>query len=560
MFRRSSNTYRVGAFVLLLSASTHPSRNAFAREDRPKEKSHWNVAIVVHDQVELLDFAGPGEVFASAAQGRAFRVYTVAGSKQQITSERFLAVAPKYSIADCPKPDIVVIPGGNTPVLLNDKTMMNWLRATAQDAQIVMSVCTGAFALADLGLLDGREATTHWSALASLKSRYPKVTVRDNRRIVDNGKVITTAGVSAGIDGSLYVVARLCGLEAARRTARYMEYNWDEKLAPPSSTDKLKSPEEQAREYWFAGEWAKAAEAYQEFVKQHPHDAIAFLRLGTSQMRTGKWSQALASLEQSVHLDQDDGETLAALGRVQLQLKQAAKAAASYEKAIALGVHEFNTVYNLACAYALAGEKGKALTALEQTFGEGRGDIQHALLDPDLLSLRKEPRFRELFRKYPRSVQRITTPDEPGQPLTLRGTVRDGQGHPVAGALLKVFQADAAGRYTTDAAMDEPNARIFAYLCSDSSGRFELSTVRPGGYADSVTLNGVQRQIPAHIHINITAPSYQARAVQIVFADDPRLDAYWKEWAKKRGHPVVRLEKDATGKVRGECELILVPE
>src|SRR5262249_26770518 len=158
-----------------------------------------------------------------------------------------------------------------------------------------------------------------------------------------NGKVITTAGVSAGIDGALYVVARLCGLEAARRTARYMEYHWDEKLAPPPSTEKLKSPEDQAREYWFAGEWAKAAEAYQEFVKQHRHDAIAFLRLGTSQMHTGQWPQALASLEQSVHLDQGDGETLATLGRVQLQLKQAAKAAASYENAIALGVHEFNT-------------------------------------------------------------------------------------------------------------------------------------------------------------------------------------------------------------------------
>src|SRR5262249_16245961 len=156
--------------------------------------------------------------------------------------------------------------------------------------------------------------------------------------------------------------------------------------------------DQQAREYWFASQWPEAAKTYQELVEQNPQDALLRLRLGVSQMRTSRWPEALANLEQALRLGRDDSETYALLGPPQLQLKQAAQAARSYAEALARGVHQWETRYNFACACALAGEKDKALAALEQAFAEDRGDLQHALLDPDLLSLRNEPRFRALFR------------------------------------------------------------------------------------------------------------------------------------------------------------------
>jgi transcriptional regulator GlxA family with amidase domain len=107
-----------------------------------------------------------------------------------------------------------------------DKRVLDWINQSSPQAEAVVSVCTGAFVLANAGLLDGKEATTHWSAVARLRQQFPKITVRENRRFVDNGKVVTAAGVSAGIDASLHMVERLLGKETARETARYMEYNW----------------------------------------------------------------------------------------------------------------------------------------------------------------------------------------------------------------------------------------------------------------------------------------------------------------------------------------------
>ena len=186
------------------------------------------VAIFVHDGVELLDFAGPGEVFA-AARGKGnkrFRVVTVAAQKTAITSQGFLKVVPQHSFADCPQPDVLVLPGGATRRALQDKGLVPWVRRVAKKTEVVMSVCTGALILAEAGLLDGLEATTHFSALDALRAKAPKTVVRSDRRIVDNGAIVTTAGVSAGIDGALHVVARLLGDEAATRCARYMEYRW----------------------------------------------------------------------------------------------------------------------------------------------------------------------------------------------------------------------------------------------------------------------------------------------------------------------------------------------
>ena len=191
--------------------------------------SMQNVAILIWDGVELLDFAGPGEVFSSARDKNgkaAFRVYTVASSEQPILSQGFLTVTPQFTIDNCPEPDIVVLPGGGVGGARRDEDLMNWIAGTEGSASVHLSVCTGAYILAELGWLDGKEATTHWSAIRGLRELASETKVVENVRFVDQGAVITSAGVSAGIDSSLHLVARLLGHESAKKTARYMEYLW----------------------------------------------------------------------------------------------------------------------------------------------------------------------------------------------------------------------------------------------------------------------------------------------------------------------------------------------
>jgi transcriptional regulator GlxA family with amidase domain len=184
-----------------------------------------NVAILIWDRVELLDFAGPGEVFAAAGGDGVFNVYTVGPTRASIVSQGFVTVTPEYGFGDSPKPDIIVVPGGGTSSIRDNPEMMAWFKDVAQGAEVVMSVCTGAFVLLDAGLLDGREATTWHGRIEDLREAAPKTVVHADTRFVDNGVVITTAGISAGIDGALHVVSRLLGEAEARSTARYMEYD-----------------------------------------------------------------------------------------------------------------------------------------------------------------------------------------------------------------------------------------------------------------------------------------------------------------------------------------------
>ncbi len=209
----------------------------------PLSPATRNVAIVLYEGVELLDFAGPGEVFAAAAVGGhpAFNVYTVATSKAPLVSQGFVKIVPEFTIDDAPHPDLIVVPGGRSGALTNDARFMAWARKAFEGAEVSMSVCTGAFVLAKAGFLDRRVATTWFGAIEQLRKAAPTATVQEGRRFVDQGRIVTTAGVSAGIDGALHVVARLLGRSVADQTARYMEYRWSpeaylvETYASPSS-------------------------------------------------------------------------------------------------------------------------------------------------------------------------------------------------------------------------------------------------------------------------------------------------------------------------------------
>jgi protocatechuate 3,4-dioxygenase beta subunit len=151
----------------------------------------------------------------------------------------------------------------------------------------------------------------------------------------------------------------------------------------------------------------------------------------------------------------------------------------------------------------------------------------------------------------------LATPDEPGTRLTVSGVVRGKDGKPIAGAEIHAYQTDNRGWYTPAKPMDEPHARLSGHLRTDAEGRFELRTIRPGRYPWTAHIGGSERHIPAHIHLDITAPGQGEHRFQLVFADDPLLtDSYWKDWIKRHGHPV--LEPHASGPgIAGDAIVIL---
>jgi putative intracellular protease/amidase len=179
-------------------------------------------AILIFDGVEIIDYTGPYEIFGAAG----FDVYTVAKTKDQITTAMGMTVVPKYSFADVPQPDVLVVPGGGVKGAQGDGATLTWIKDETAKIRHTMSVCNGSFILASAGLLDGLSATTTNGNIPRLRTQFPKINVVDDQRYVDNGKIITTAGLSAGIDGALHVVELLMGKGAAQQTALVEEYDW----------------------------------------------------------------------------------------------------------------------------------------------------------------------------------------------------------------------------------------------------------------------------------------------------------------------------------------------
>lgn len=190
------------------------------------------LAILIFDDVEVLDFCGPFEVFSVAnrfTDPAPFNVFTVAEKAGPIVARNGLSVNPHYRLSDCPHADLLLVPGGQgTRREMHNQVLIDWIGQAAGKAELVMSVCTGALLLGKAGLLDGLEATTHHGSFDLLRQVAPQTTVHEDRRFVDNGRVICSAGIAAGIDMSLHVVGRLLGKEVAHKTARQMEYSWKE--------------------------------------------------------------------------------------------------------------------------------------------------------------------------------------------------------------------------------------------------------------------------------------------------------------------------------------------
>ncbi|EOG8710398.1 TPA: DJ-1/PfpI family protein [Bacillus paranthracis] len=191
----------------------------------------WSVGIFLFNEVEVLDFAGPFEVFSitKVHEEKPFTVYTVSQNGEMITARNGLKVNPDYSIKDLPPVDILIIPGGKGArenEVKND-IIINWIRQQMKEVKLITSVCTGALLLAKAGLLDGLKATTHWASIQTFKKDFPNVEVMENVKFVDEGHIITSAGISAGINMSFHIVKNLLGVEIAEETAKNMEYDID---------------------------------------------------------------------------------------------------------------------------------------------------------------------------------------------------------------------------------------------------------------------------------------------------------------------------------------------
>ncbi|SCX39266.1 DJ-1/PfpI family protein [Variovorax sp. EL159] len=192
------------------------------------------VLILAYDGVEALDFAGPFEVFTTASRvsqrmqpGTAapFEVASVAQASP-VQARAGLRLLADHTLEDSPKADVLIVPGGVVDVPMACPDTLRWIAKSAAGAQLVASVCTGAFLLAKSGVVTREAVTTHWEDIADLRAQFPRLDVREGVRWVDSGRVVSSAGISAGIDMSLHLVERLAGRELAERTARQMDYAW----------------------------------------------------------------------------------------------------------------------------------------------------------------------------------------------------------------------------------------------------------------------------------------------------------------------------------------------
>jgi len=277
---------------------------------------------------------------------------------------------PEFSIDDAPVPDVIVIPGGNTDKLLESAKFMTWLKAAQPKAEITLTVCTGAFTVAKLGLLDGKQVTTFYGAIEGLRREAPKAMVIDGRRFVDNGTIITTAGVSAGIDGALHTVARLLGRSVADQTARYMEYHWTPEpylakdyvyLNP--SLDAEGRRMQQGQLFEDEKSFAEAAGIYRAMTERDPKDGFAWYRLGRS---------------------------LQAAGQLEASLPASTRAAEFADV-------RSDALYNIACVYALQGKTNDAIGQIEKAVAAGFNAKWLLKGDPDLASIRADARFQKIM-------------------------------------------------------------------------------------------------------------------------------------------------------------------
>lgn len=194
-------------------------------------KKQWIMGILLFNEVEVLDFAGPFEVFSITtlpeSDKKPFIVKTISETKNIITARNGLKIKPDYNFNDNVNFDILIIPGGYgaEEIEINNVKVIEWIKNQFNKVQILASVCTGSFLLGKTGLLDNKNATTHWMDIKKFQDEFPKIKVHENVKYIDEDKIITSGGVSAGINMSFYIIKKLLNKEIAQNTAKRMEYD-----------------------------------------------------------------------------------------------------------------------------------------------------------------------------------------------------------------------------------------------------------------------------------------------------------------------------------------------
>jgi len=213
-FVHNHKIYLMACMDCLAAAKANPDAVG-----KPSDNKH-TVAIFIFPGAEIIDYAGPWEVFGGAG----FDVFTVAATGGSFRSSMGQTLTPDYTFENCPPAEILLLPGGAVSRLPKDDPTIKWIQEKSKQSAYTMSVCNGAFWLADAGLLDGKSATTIKHRIPQLTQQFPNVKVLSDQRFVDNGTIITTAGLSAGIDGALHMVSKILGEDAAQQVATGLEY------------------------------------------------------------------------------------------------------------------------------------------------------------------------------------------------------------------------------------------------------------------------------------------------------------------------------------------------
>ncbi len=188
-----------------------------------------NIGILLYEEVEVLDFAGPFEVFSTASRLKddiPFKPFLLAQDNTPVSARGGFLAMPNYTFSIHPSLDILVVPGGDHTMQMDNRSCLNWVKTVSERCQLVASVCTGVFLLAQAGVAKDETVTTHWQDIELLREQFPKLNVVEDKAWVDCGALVTSGGISAGIDMSLHLVSKLVSPELAEQTARQMEYNW----------------------------------------------------------------------------------------------------------------------------------------------------------------------------------------------------------------------------------------------------------------------------------------------------------------------------------------------
>jgi len=481
-----------------------------------------NIAFLVWEGVELIEFAGPAQMFYFTP---GYREYTVSETRKPIHSY-FVTMTPEYTYDDCPKPDVIVIPAGGRHAR-SDK-LYQWLQKYVPQAEAVLSVCNGSVILANSGVLDGQAATTPMGNLDDLRIVGKDVTPLLGRRFVESGKFVTCDSYYAGVDGALHLIAKLSGEDAARASARRNLYDWH-----PETFAAQEGVVPQSRRY----------EVYKILSREGVEAGVDAYR----QMAASGEPGYTPPLDR---VNEEDGFrwsmwNLLDMRRYEDALKMARFSTIVWENSpMAWGC--------LGEVYVRSGQPSDSLPHLFKALNMQSGLrpalywLKQALGSAALSSSEESQRGRRILRANAPERQAVIPPEgEPGDPIVVSGVIKNESGALIAGARVYAFHTDARGYYSPGG-MDEANPRLFAYVVTGDDGRYEFRTIRPGHYPDTP-----DEPVEQHIHFELSAPGYADRRARLGFADDP----FWKEQGREAPWWARPVTVDEFGTARCEFDI-----